>query len=58
MNQAYVQIMILFVPLALALGHIYPILDIFNVDQEIADKAQKFIWCILPDVFLSAFYEI
>ena len=58
MNKAYLQNILLFAPLGLLLGNMWFFMDIVNVNQEVSNLAQQFIWGTIPHVFLTGLFEI
>ena len=58
MNKAYMQNMLLFVPIAILLGNMSFFMDIFDVNPEVSNLAQHFIWGTLPHVLFTALFEI
>ena len=57
-NKAYMQNLLLFVPIALLLGNMSFFMDIFDVNPEVSNLAQLFIWGTLPHVLFTALFEI
>lgn len=58
MNLAYMQNLLLFVPVATLLSNMWVFLGIINVDVEVSNLAQKFLWCALPHLLFTSLFEV
>ena len=57
-NRAYANNILIFIPISLLLGNMYFFMDIINIDAEVAENAQLFLWGSLAHVIFTAFYDI
>jgi len=52
------QNLLLFVPLVILLGNMWFFLEILNVDSEVTNLAQKFLWYALPHILFTSLFEV